>query len=43
MSTVEHPQSDSSIEKHRDDLELLAESDLPCAGLAQALLEVNDL
>ena len=31
-----------SIEKHRDDLEALAETDLPAADLAETLLDITE-
>ena len=30
------------IEKHRDDLEALAETDLPAADLAETLLDITE-
>lgn len=42
MSEATPRQGAGKIEAHRGDLEELADSDLPCAEIAAALLEVAD-
>lgn len=37
------PAMKESIEQHREDLEDLAETDLPAAELAKALLEMTEM
>lgn len=35
------PEADEAIREHRETLEDLAESELPCADIAEKLLEVD--
>ena len=42
MSRSKRPDAKSKIEEHRDELQDLAESDLPISDIAATLLEVGD-